>query len=204
MHRSSLILFFSLLSCSRSEEVTHVQIALRPSKELAARSSLQSPPAMPQSAGMVGDVPAPPVPDRGLLWTLPAGWTASSPGGMRYATLKPPVSGAIDVSGVVLPGPAGGELGNVTRWRSQLGLGPIGQAALESQRRIVKSKAGPISVFDFLGDGEKKTRMVVGLALFDDNSWFLKMTGDAAAVAAARKDFTAFLQSLRFPPQARL
>lgn len=191
-----LALLVCLLPCCQREEVTRFQIGKRPAGETVTAAVAQLSPGMQPPPGMAGEVPPPPVPKSGLRWTLPAGWSATAPGGMRYATLKPPVGGTIDVSVVVLQGPAGGELSNVNRWRGQLGLGSIDQAALQSQRKTVQSKAGPVSVFDFLSEGEKKTRMVVGLALFDGNSWFLKMTGDAAAVAASRSDFTRFLQSL--------
>jgi hypothetical protein len=147
---------------------------------------------------MAGEVAASPAPASALQWTLPRGWTATLVGGMRYATLKPPVEGRIDVSVVVLPGPAGGELANVNRWRGQLGLGAIDEPALASVRQAVQTKAGPLSVYDFTSEGEKKSRMVAGLAFLEGNSWFVKMIGDAGAVAAARADFIHLLQSLHF------
>ena len=71
----------------------------------------------------------PPPPDvsatGSLQWALPKGWTESrSAGGMRYATLKASAPGKLDVSVTVFPGPAGGELANVNRWRNQIGLAP--------------------------------------------------------------------------------
>ena len=117
---------------------------------------------------------------------------------MRYATLRAPVAGRIDTSVVVLPGPAGGELANVNRWRSQIGLPPLEEGALGKARTTVKTKAGPIKVYDFTSTGPVPSRVVAGLTEAKGNTWFVKMTGDAAAVSAAREDFMKLLGSLRF------
>src|SRR5262249_46849834 len=125
------------------------------------------------------------------------GWTESAGSGMRYATIKPPFPGRIDVSVIVLPGPAGGELANVNRWRGQIGLGPIDEQGLGASRAALKTKAGIISVYDFSSEGESERRLVAGLAVVDGNTWFVKMIGDAGPVSAARSDFTRLLKSLR-------
>jgi hypothetical protein len=117
---------------------------------------------------------------------------------MRFATLRPPVAGRVDASVVVLPGPAGGELANVNRWRNQIGLPPIDDATLGKARTVVKTKAGPLHVYDFTSDGEPKSRVVAGLTSAKGDTWFVKLNGDATAVAAARADFMKLLGSLRF------
>lgn len=194
-----LALGVSLLvpACNR-DEVTHFRVAKAPQAAdgvggQAAHAGAPTPPP-----GMAGDIAPPPAPDRGLRWTLPKGWTDQrSGGGMRYATLKAPVAGRIDASVVVLPGPAGGELMNVNRWRGQIGLAPIDEATLAAARSAVASPAGTISVYDFTSDGEKKSRLIAGLLEAGGSTWFVKVTGDAAPVGAAAKDFTQLLGSLR-------
>jgi hypothetical protein len=185
---ASLLLAAALVGGCGKEEVSHYKV---PKEQPAAAA-----PAPPPS--MAGDVAAPPRPEHGLRWKLPRGWTEAPAGSMRYATLKPPVQGKIDVSVTVLPGPAGGELANVNRWRNQIGLGPLDEASLAKARKVVKSAAGAVSLYDFAGSGEKGSRMIAGLLLASDgNSWFLKMVGDDAPAAAARADFLAMLESLR-------
>jgi hypothetical protein len=118
---------------------------------------------------------------------------------MRYATLTAPVQGKLDVSVVVLPGAAGGELANVNRWRGQIGLAPVDEPALGTARKLVSTPAGKVALFDFVSEGEKKSRMMAGLLTSPDgSSWFVKMVGDEPAVAAARPDFLHLLESLRF------
>jgi hypothetical protein len=208
----SLVFAVALSPGCKREEVTHVQTSSSPQAQPSPGAPMQAPQGAPMMQpptgapgqappGMAGDVAPPPRPANAIQWTLPKGWTEAMTGGMRYATLTPPVKGHVDVSVVVLPGPAGGELANVNRWRGQLGLGPIGDAELASSRKPVKSKAGPVSLYDFTGEGEKKSRMMAGLAVFDGSSWFVKMVGDADAVAAAQKDFVHILESLHFAAQ---
>jgi hypothetical protein len=157
------------------------------------------------SMGGMGAAPAgavPPPPDvsttGALTWKLPKGWTEDrASGGMRYATLKPSAKGKIEVSVTVFPGPAGGELANVNRWRNQIGLPPIDEAALARDRKSVKSPAGTVTTFDYTSDGQVKTRMVAGILFAGGNSWFLKMVGDEGPVASSRPDFVRLLESLR-------
>jgi hypothetical protein len=116
---------------------------------------------------------------------------------MRYASFKVPVKGAVDASVVVLPGPAGGELANVNRWRGQIGLPPIDGAALAAARKTLPTKAGPLAVYDFSSDGAPRKRLVAGLTELSGSTWFVKLTGEADAVGAARDDFMQLLGSLR-------
>jgi hypothetical protein len=178
----------SLLSGCERDEVAHFRVPkARPAPAAAA-----------PAAAMAGEVPRPAPPAAGLKWTLPRGWTEGHGGdAMRVATLKPPVPGRIDVSVVALPGPAGGELANVNRWRNQIGLAPVDEAALGALRKPVATKAGPVALYDFTSEGNVKSRVVAGLAVIEGNTWFVKMAGDATAVAAARPDFIRLVESLR-------
>jgi len=184
----------------RREEPQHYRVAKAPGSEAPALGAAPVPAAArPAPPGMQGDVPPPPTPAAGLKWTLPKGWEQTMSGGIRYATLKPPGAGKVDISVVVLPGPAGGEMANVNRWRGQIGLPAIDEKALDAARKTVKSKAGSIALFDFTSDGQAKSRMVTGLLTGSDgNTWFVKMVGDEAPVAAARADLVRLLETLRF------
>ena len=157
------------------------------------------PGAMPPANMPPGQLAPPPRPTgNGVLkWTLPKGWTETPGSGMRFATLTPPGPGKAELSVVVLPGPAGGELANVNRWRGQIGLAPIDEKALGLARKTVKSKAGPVSLYDFTSEGQLQTRMVTGLlSTRDGNTWFLKLVGEAVPVGKAKPDFMRLLEAL--------
>lgn len=178
------------LGCG-SQEVTRARVP-------KAAGAPAPAPAMGMNMG-TGEVPLPSTPTgpAALAWTLPKGWTETRPGGMRVATLVPPISG-VDISVTALPGPAGGELANVNRWRGQIGLEPVDDAGLARLRTAVKAPAGTLSMYDFTSDGATATRMVVALFTAKTGStWFLKMTGEAKAVGQVRPDFLRLLETLR-------
>jgi hypothetical protein len=171
---------FSLAACQR-DEVAHYRV----------------PRTRPEVMASAAGVPAPAPSEGGLRWTLPTGWKEAQGGGqMRYATLTAPVQGKLDVSVIRLPGPAGGELANVNRWRNQIGLPPLDEAGMSSGRKMLKTAAGELSVYDFSSEGTKKTRTIAGLASVQGNTWFLKMTGDAETVATAGPAFLDLLGSV--------
>lgn len=198
----ALLIPLLLLAC-KDEGIKHYRVA----KTVDAPKGMPSghPPLMGQGgpmtpAGMQGEVEAPPRPSGpgSLQWTLPTGWTETGQSGIRYATLKAPIVGELDISVTVLGGMAGGETANVNRWRGQISLPPLDDAAVAKAKKIVKAKAGQISVFDFTSEGASKRRMIAGLLTTPDgNTWFVKMVGEAGAVAKAAPDFARILESLR-------
>jgi hypothetical protein len=183
------IVAVALVAACGRDEVAHYRVP---------KSDPASAPG-PMGAAAAG-LPAPPDESTtgSLRWALPKGWTETrSAGGMRYATIKPTAQGKIEVSVTVFPGPAGGELANVNRWRNQIGLAPVDEAALAKDRKNLKSPAGSLAMFDYTGEGKEKTRMVAAILFAGGNSWFVKMVGDAGPVAASRADFVRLLESLR-------
>lgn len=152
----------------------------------------------------MGAAPNPPVAtapavagDGSVTWQLPEGWTLANGSSARYATIA--VAGAGDAKGEVaithFPGDVGGDLANVNRWRGQIGLGPIDQAALAPM--ITKVTAGPkeISVMDATG---AEVRLTAGWVRHGGETWFFKFTGSDALVGAEKAKFATFLQSIRF------
>jgi hypothetical protein len=180
--------------CDR-DGVTHYRVAKTAPAGAPATTTAS---ASTAPSGMSGDVAPPAAPKDALRWTLPKGWTESRGGAMRFATLKPPVPGQLDASVVVLPGPAGGELANVNRWRGQIGLPPLDEQGLAAARKVTRTKAGPLKVYDFSSEGAPRNRVVAGLIEAEGNTWFVKMSGEADAVGRARTDFMQLLGSLRF------
>jgi hypothetical protein len=178
------LLALPLAACQR-DEVAHYRVP-------KATVELPAPAAQEPAAPAAG----------GLRWTLPAGWKEAPGGGqMRFATLTAPVAGTLDVSVVRLAGDAGGELANVNRWRNQIGLAPVGQADLAAARKTLRTAAGDLAVYDFTSEGAKKSRTIVGLTSVQGESWFVKMSGEAEAVATARPAFLGLLGSIRLEPR---
>ena len=184
-----------MLGCDR-DQVSHST----PVKTAPAAAPAGMPPGMGSMGNMpAGQLPPPPRPSgaAAIKWTVPKGWTETPGSNMRFATLTPPGAGKAELSVVVLPGAAGGEPANVNRWRGQIGLAPLDDAALAKAVKVVKSKAGEVHLYDFTSEGQAPSRMISGLlSTSDGNTWFLKLTGDAAPVGAAKADYLRFLESL--------
>jgi hypothetical protein len=191
-----------VLTGCRGDQVSHFRVP----KEAPFTPSSPRPGAPPQpmgartgepAPGPAPEMPAPPAPSASLKWSLPKGWTDAPGGGsMRFATFKAPFEGKLEATVVVLPGPAGGELANVNRWRGQIDLSPLDEAGLAKARTVLKTKAGAMNVYDFTGGA--KGRLVAGyISTPDGNTWFLKLTGDAGPVAKAKSDFMTILGSVR-------
>lgn len=202
---AALGLVGALSGCKR-DGVTHVRVPKETAESMAGMGGMggggmPGGPAGGGGMGGNGQVPPPPPVDaaNALQWTLPAGWTAKQETGMRYATLTPPQAGGkVEVSVITLPGPAGGELANVNRWRGQLGLTPVDEAGLAAMRKPMKTAAGSLGLFDFQSDGTPKSRMVAALlTTAGGDTWFLKMTGEASVVETHLKDYGSLLAGLR-------
>jgi len=155
------------------------------------------------SAQAAGIAPAPP-PDRSVTWTTPAGWVEKPGSGFRYATfvIPGPEGQTGDLSITQLSGVAGGLLGNINRWRGQIGLPPIADADLPKESRAIVPAGRPMTFVshvsaDPLIDGKHKRRIMGAILAGSDMSWFFKMVGEDALVRAAEKDFLKFLESLK-------
>jgi hypothetical protein len=160
-----------------------------------------APAAAPASAGAPG---APP-PARSTAmgkpaFTVPATWKEQPPGSMQAARYVPEgAEGKADISVAVLPGDGGGKLGNVNRWRRQLGLEPLAEADLAASLSPLKIEGSESYLVD-LADPATKRRMVAAAVLRGGQSWFYKLTGDDALVAREKAAFVNFVESAKYVP----
>ena len=151
----------------------------------------------PDAAPLPASLPAPEAAAASAQnWAVPADWKSTAPGPMQLAKFmaSDPAGGKAEVTVSSLPGEAGGALANVNRWRGQIGLGPVaedGLAALTSPLALGTMKA---TVVDLINPDAKKA-MRAAIIPRDGQTWFFKMAGDSAVVAAQKQAFTQFLQS---------
>lgn len=166
------------------------------------------------SPGASTNAPTPPIIDTleaaPLQYTLPPSWQEKPLTPMRVASFNATAPGGklVDISVVTLQGEAGGDLANVNRWREHVKLPPIDEAALQQSAEHVKANDHDFLVVDLasaepMGEPAEKQRIIA--AILDDNgrSWFLKMTGEDAAVASQKSAFADFLRTLKLPAAGR-
>lgn len=136
-----------------------------------------------------------------LRGAVPVGWRMVVPP-------KPPrlLSMTVDRNGQTaelavtrFPGDVGGELANVNRWRNQLGLTPVADAAQQESRKLDLNGA-PTTIYHFTAEGEApgRSRMIVAVIQRGDMSWFIKLTGPADLLQTQAGAFVDFLTQLRF------
>jgi hypothetical protein len=140
-----------------------------------------------------------------LTWALPAGWKELAADQMRVGNFE--IKGAegeeARVTIIPLAGIAGGDLGNVNRWRGQIGLGPITAEDLKKQEEKVEIAGMPAPLYDLAGNSpEIKERMhiLASMVLKDGTSWFFKMMGHDKLVQQQKGAFVQFLKSVQFKP----
>jgi hypothetical protein len=101
--------------------------------------------------------------DPPVTWKLPDGWQSEGVHPDRFATIRTgPKDDAPLITVWQLTGPqAGSVIANVNRWRGQLGLRPIGEAALEQVcKKLTVEGAGEAVIVDMVGPGRLGPPMV--------------------------------------------
>ncbi len=154
-----------------------------------AASMAAAPRASAQSGGTAGNAHA--------EWKVPEGWRSSTPGPMVMASYKVGAEGgpSADVSVSMFPGDVGGTLANVNRWRGQLGQAALTEADLATATTTVDVGGTPGISVDFSGTNArsgKAARMAGLIVARGANTWFYKLMGDDAVVAAEKSKLIQF------------
>jgi hypothetical protein len=142
--------------------------------------------------GATSEAPAPPPPEEvALPGKVPEGWTPVAPGPMQQAKFSvPEKDGAkADVTVSVFPSATGGTVENVKRWRRQLGLADIEDAAVAQLAKPLDGGPEGSVMVDLQNESRAMTGAIVPRG---GQWWFYKLMGDSAAVAGAREALVAF------------
>lgn len=166
---------------------------------VAPTSPVATAPAVAPAASVVAPAPGADSEKQPIKWEVPEGWKSVPPSAMRYASFA--VAGqngeSADISVSFFGGDGGGDLGNVNRWRSQIGLGEVGADDLKALIAPVNGKDGEILTVDMTGP---KARVLAGWARVDGKSWFFKLTAPDQLAGGEKAGFVKFLESVQFHP----
>ena len=136
-----------------------------------------------------------------LRWTAPATWQSRPASAMRKATFIIPGSSAgeqAELAVTAFPGDVGGNLANVNRWRGQLQLPPIDASALSSALTHLHINELHAELVELVGPESPDRKRVLGLIVpYNGATWFFKLTGPDALVAAQKTEFLDFIQTLK-------
>ena len=142
-----------------------------------------------------------------LVYTIPAeptppdSWGFASPFGPEKARFTiTDTNGTASVTMTVLQGDGGGLLGNVNRWRGQLGLDKLEEKKLADSLMPVKGLGKKASMIDVTGISQHsqiETRLV-GVIVSDNGlTWFYKLMGSTSVVEEAKEGFLGYLPRWR-------
>lgn len=136
-------------------------------------------------------------------WEVPASWTevAHSP----FLVAKFQATGAegvkADINVSSSKGDGGGLLPNVNRWRGQLSLGAMDQAALDKVAASLDLATGKAVMVDFSGEGAENSDPVRCIAIMvprEGETWFYKLMGGADLVAREKEALLKFVRSVKY------
>ena len=135
-----------------------------------------------------------------LAWTAPDHWVAKPPSAMRKGSfaIKGDSGADADLSITAFPGDTGGLLANLNRWRGQVSLAPLSAAELDGSLQHFDGTGLHFDVVDFVGTANGTPTRIIGAVLSrPGETWFFKLMGPDALVAAQKNDFLNFLRSVK-------
>lgn len=186
----------------KEEDVNGMKVTL---VDMSGTASGKGPPGMPPFAGGAMPPQHPPVEAEGnpkFTYTVPVGWREEPGNPVRLASFRVGTPGEdAEVAVTRFPGDVGGVFQNVNRWRSQVGLGPVGEDQLGKDVQHREVAGSPAYAVDLSGpgtNGRGATEMLAVAVKRDDQTWFFKMTGPAAVVGKQKAAFEQFVKSVQF------
>jgi hypothetical protein len=160
-----------------------------------------APPATPPPAASAVDEratrPARPKPQ--LSYTLPAGWQEQGGNSLSLVNfLIKTDAGEATVNITPLAGMQGREAAIVNMWRSQVGQPVLNDQEVAAGFTPVEVAGGSGQLFEVAGTNDGQAlRIVTAFAHRDDQSWFYKLQGSEAVVAAQKPAFLEFLKTVK-------
>lgn len=174
-------------------------------KDAPAEVPLAMAPAAPMAAdSMAGaDASTIPVGSDALTWTAPADWQAKATSAMRKGSYAVPAPGpnatdddAADLAIFAFPGDTGGLLSNLNRWRGQIGLPPIQENELPQATTQLTQGTLQFTIVDFTATADDM-RLIGAVLSGHGETYFFKMTGPRATLAAQKQAFLDMLKTVR-------
>ena len=139
-------------------------------------------------------IPAEPAP--------PESWDLATPFGPEKSrfSISEGLIGSANVSMTVLQGDGGGMLGNVNRWRGQLGLEPVEEKDLKDILKPVEVLGGEARLVDLTGTSKRsqlEERLIGVIAPQGELTWFYKLMGTPDLVEKSQEEFLDYLPDWR-------
>jgi hypothetical protein len=134
-------------------------------------------------------------------WTVPDNWKEVPPTSMLIARFE--IGGGGEQAEVTVssfPGDVGGLVANINRWRGQIGLGGLDDAAATQLAQSIDAADGPATLVDMTGKRDGKEVRLVGIIIpKGTHTWFYKMVGEASVAGREKDALIKFATGARHP-----
>lgn len=146
----------------------------------------------PNAAPRTGNRPKSP-----FRFEPPSGWTPAQGSSLSVAAFQATQDGR---SVTITITPAGGDLiANVNRWRGQIQLPAATADEIKNSSRALTVDNRPVVIVELVNESGSPPQAIFAAILNDrDQTWFIKLSGDAATAIQEKSNFDAFVQSIRF------
>jgi hypothetical protein len=135
--------------------------------------------------------------DAPVQYKTPNGWVEKS-SGVAFAVATFAISDgprSAEVTITPLSGSGGSLAANINRWRRQIGLPEATDEELIKTSQVIEGASGRFILVNLVGPSG---RSIVGaIRPGEEQTWFVKMTGDSELVARERETFESFVKTLR-------
>jgi hypothetical protein len=139
-------------------------------------------------------------------WSAPQSWRVQNrpPSPLMAAFDLGDADAPARVTISVLPGDGGGAMANVNRWRRQVGLPEVTKLTDQpiSKLDLPQTPGARGGLIELVGpsvEGKPTSAATIALIVFQNQSWFVKLTAPATRIADHRAAFIEFLASLQLP-----
>ena len=207
-HRTEAVWFFKMTGDAGLVEQQKPALVtfLKSVKFTTVQAQTELPPSHPPIGDMGTGAPtaSAPVSSEGKPnWQVPAGWQEVSGG--QFLVAKFTLTGAGGATAAVnvssSTGEGGGLVGNINRWRGQLGLTSLSDGDVNKLVTAIDVPGGKASLVDLSGTEARTgqpTRLVGVMVPQSGQTWFYKLMGDAKVVESQKDAFTKFVQSVKY------
>jgi hypothetical protein len=136
-------------------------------------------------------------------WQIPNGWTEVAHSPFLVAKFQVAGDGGLkaEINVSTSSGDGGGLLANVNRWRGQLSLAAMDQAALDKIATSLDLPSGKATVVDIPGEGAEnsdKMRCLGVMVPVGGDTWFYKLMGSESVVAREKEALLKFVRSVKY------
>lgn len=139
----------------------------------------------------------------GPTWAVPTGWKEIDGGQFLFAkfVIAGGAGAQATVNVSVSAGDGGGLLPNVNRWRGQLGHGSWSDADLKKHTQEIDVAGGKATYLELSGtdsSSEKPATTLGAQVVRDGQTWYYKLMGEPALVAAQKESFVSFVKGVKY------